>query len=137
MFRILFLLVVFPFISQAQNLIKLNDSIHFSHWDPILDEWIFNSKFSEFTRDVNNNTTSFKAKGLINSVWTNQTRVLWNYDSHNNKISTLTQSWNGNSWENNYLYTYTYNSNNQETFRLYQEWIDGAVRENQLQYVTS
>lgn len=76
--------------------------------------------FNRWIREYNGNQLIVQTtQRFEDSIWQNQFRYSYLYDSYSNNIEYVVESWFLNNWENSSKYTFSYNSNN--------DWIENVI----------
>lgn len=106
----------------AQDEETFADSIHVFQWSAANTSWVFNGR-DIYTMDgpLPKENTYYS---LVGSLWTNDKKYQYTYDTSQNLIKRFRQDWDGvqNTWTDKYDYENTYNALNQRTSSTRKDW---------------
>ena len=114
-------------------LIQIKDSVFFWNYDTLGNEWINNSKLTNYVYDAKNNLSSYDVQTWYGIAWENSYQITYSYDAANKSTGYVQKNWNGIGWDNFYQLIYTYDGSQNRTLELHQIW-EGNAWKNVWQY---
>ena len=92
-----------------------------NHYPDFNNNTVFNhSSTTNYTYNKDLNVT--EELRISASTTTNESKIMYTYDSFGNEIERVTQYWNNNAWENSYKDSQSYNSQNERTQHVSYQW---------------